>query len=62
MFMADSYRWLTSRDIPFENVPEWASLPPIRRQLLGDQTVDPFYWASGELPLDPRSTGLREAA
>ena len=54
--------WATSRDIPFENVPEWASLPRIRRQLLGDKTVDPFYWASGELPLDPRSTGLQEAA
>jgi ectoine hydroxylase len=62
MFMAYSYRWLTSRDIPFENVPEWASLPPIRRQLLGDKTVDPFYWASGELALDPRSTGFQEAA
>jgi ectoine hydroxylase len=52
MFMAYSYRWLTSRDIPFEDIPEWAGLPPIRRQLLGDKTVDPFYWASGELPLD----------
>jgi ectoine hydroxylase len=52
MFMAYSYRWLTSRDIPFDDVPEWASLPAIRRQLLGDKTVDPFYWASGELPLD----------
>jgi ectoine hydroxylase len=62
LFMAYSYRWLTSRDIPFENLPEWASLSPIRRQLLGDNTIDPFYWASGELPLDPRSTGLREAA
>ena len=27
MFMAYSYRWLTSRDIPFEDVPEWAGLP-----------------------------------
>ncbi len=62
MFMAYSYRWLTSRDIPFEDVPEWAGLPRIRRQLLGDKTVDPFYWASGELPLDPRSTGFQEAA
>src|SRR5262249_43250773 len=62
MFMAYSYRWLTSRDTPFETVPEWPGLPPIRRQLLGDKTVDPFYWASGELPLDPRSTGFREAA
>ena len=62
MFMAYSYRWLTSRDIPFEDVPEWAGLPRIRRQLLGDTTVDPFYWASGELPLDPRSTGFQEAA
>jgi ectoine hydroxylase len=57
MFWAYSYRWLTSRDIPFEDVPEWASLSPIRRQLLGDKTVDPFYWAGGELPLDVRSTG-----
>lgn len=40
----------------------WAKLSPIRRQLLKDKTVDPLYWASGELPLDPRSTGLREAA
>jgi ectoine hydroxylase len=24
--------------------------------------VDPFYWAAGELPLDPRSTGFQEAA
>jgi ectoine hydroxylase len=62
LFMAYSYRWLTSRDVPFENVPEWFSLSPIRRQLLGDKTVDPFYWASGELPLDPRSAGFREAA
>jgi len=54
MFMGYSYRWLTSRDIPFEDVPEWAGLPRIRRQLLGDKTVDPFYWAAGELPLDPR--------
>jgi hypothetical protein len=52
MFMAYSYRWLTSRDTPFEDVPEWAGLSAIRRQLLGDKTVDPFYWASGELPLD----------
>jgi len=55
MFWAYSYRWLTSRDTPFDAVPEWASLSPIRRQLLGDETVDPFYWAPGELPLDPRS-------
>ena len=53
---------ILDRDIPFENVPEWAGLPQIRRQLLGDTTVDPFYWASGELPLDPRSTGFQEAA
>jgi UDP-N-acetylmuramyl pentapeptide synthase len=26
------------------------------------ETVDPFYWASGDLPLDPRSTGFQEAA
>jgi ectoine hydroxylase len=62
MFMAYSYRWLTSRDTPFERVPGWADLAPIRRQLLGDQTVDPFYWSSGELPLDQRSTDLPEAA
>ena len=46
----------------WRDVPEWAGLPAIRRQLLGDKTVDPFYWASGELPLDPRAVGLREAA
>jgi ectoine hydroxylase len=61
MFMAYSYRWLTSRDTPFEDVPEWAGLTPIRRQLLGDTTVDPFYWAAGELPLDPGSAGARAA-
>jgi hypothetical protein len=55
MFWAYSYRWLTSRDTPFEDVPEWANLSPVRRQLLGDKTVDPFYWAGGELPLDARS-------
>jgi ectoine hydroxylase len=52
--MAYSYRWLTSRDAPFEDVPAWAGLAPGRRQLLGDKTVDPFYWAPGELPLDSR--------
>jgi hypothetical protein len=52
MFWAYSYRWLTSRDTPLADVPGWADLPPVRRQLLGDETVDPFYWASGELPLD----------
>jgi hypothetical protein len=36
--------------------PPTVSLPRIPRQLLGDKTVDPFYWASGELPLDPGST------
>jgi ectoine hydroxylase-related dioxygenase (phytanoyl-CoA dioxygenase family) len=53
MFLAYSYRWLTSRDTPFEDVPFWAGLSPVRRQLLGDMTVDPFYWSAGELPLDP---------
>jgi ectoine hydroxylase len=62
MFWGYSYRWLTSRDTAFEDVPEWAGLPPIRRQLLGDQTVDPFYWAAGGLALDPRSTEFQEAA
>jgi ectoine hydroxylase-related dioxygenase (phytanoyl-CoA dioxygenase family) len=52
MFMAYSFRWLTSRDIPFSAMPEWHSLNPVRRQLLGDPTVDPFYWAPGELPVD----------
>jgi ectoine hydroxylase len=61
MFMGYSYRWLTSRDTPFEDVPEWADLAPIRRQLLGDETVDPFYWAPGELPLDPRSANPQAA-
>jgi ectoine hydroxylase len=53
LFLAYSYRWLTSRDVPFADVPAWAALPPVARQLLGDPTVDPFYWAGGELPLDP---------
>jgi hypothetical protein len=61
MFWAYSYRWLTSRDTPLADVPEWAGLSPIRRQLLGDETVDPFYWAPGELPLDPRSADSRAA-
>jgi ectoine hydroxylase-related dioxygenase (phytanoyl-CoA dioxygenase family) len=62
MFWGYSYRWLTSRDVAFGDVPEWAGLPPIARQLLGNRTVDPFYWAAGDLPLDPRSTALQEAA
>jgi hypothetical protein len=62
MFMAYSYRWLVSRDIPFERVPEWSELSLIRRQLLGDTTADPFYWASGELPLDSRSQSSHPAA
>jgi len=62
MFWAYSYRWLTSRDTRLADVPEWADLPPVRRQLLGDETVDPFYWASGELPLDPRGADSRRAA
>jgi ectoine hydroxylase-related dioxygenase (phytanoyl-CoA dioxygenase family) len=37
-------------------------VPRSHLELLGDQTVDPFYWASGELPLDARSTGFQEAA
>jgi ectoine hydroxylase len=61
MFMAYSYRWLSSRDTPFEDVPESAGLSAIRRQLLGDPTVDPFYWAAGGLPLDPRSAGSETA-
>ncbi len=61
MFMAYSYRWLTSRDTPFEDVPAWAGLSAVRRQLLGDETVDPFYWAPGELPLDPRSSASKAA-
>lgn len=44
----------SSRDVPFEDVPAWAGLAPGRRQLLGDKTADPFYWAPGELPLDSR--------
>lgn len=43
ILMAYSYRWLTSRDVPFEDVPAGAGLAPGRRQLLGDKTVDPFY-------------------
>lgn len=61
MFMGYSYRWLTSRDTPLEDVPAWAGLPQIRRQLLGDKTVDPFYWAAGELPLDPRAVDPKAA-
>jgi ectoine hydroxylase len=61
MFMGYSYRWLTSRDTPLEDVPQWAELPRTRRQLLGDKTVDPFYWAAGELPLDHRSADPKAA-
>jgi hypothetical protein len=53
VFMGYSYRWLTSREAPLEHLPEWATQSPIRRQLLGDTSIDPFYWAPGELPLDP---------
>jgi hypothetical protein len=61
MFLAYSYRWLTSRDLPLECVPGWAVLPGVRRQLLGDQAVDPFYWASGALPLDQSGAGAAAA-
>jgi hypothetical protein len=61
MFWAYSYRWLTSRDTPLAAVPEWAGLSPVRRQLLGDEAVDPFYWAGGELPLDRRSAEAEAA-
>ncbi|WP_320669466.1 phytanoyl-CoA dioxygenase family protein [Patulibacter defluvii] len=62
MFWGYSYRWMTSRDTPFADVPAWATQPPVRRQLLGDPTVDPFYWAAGELALDPRAGAFQEAA
>ncbi len=62
MFMAYSYRWLTSRDVLVRARAGVGRSLPVRRQLLGDPTVDPFYWASGELPLDPRSAALQEAA
>jgi ectoine hydroxylase-related dioxygenase (phytanoyl-CoA dioxygenase family) len=51
LFLAYSYRWLASRDVPFADVPAWAGLDPIRRQLLGDATADPFYWTAGELAM-----------
>ncbi|MGH9090106.1 MAG: phytanoyl-CoA dioxygenase family protein [Acidimicrobiales bacterium] len=54
IFMAYSYRWLTSRDVAFEDVPAWVGVSPGRRQLLGGGAVDPYYWAPGELPLDRR--------
>jgi ectoine hydroxylase len=62
MFWAYSYRWLASRETPLAEVPGWDELPPVRRQLLGDETVDPFYWASGELPLDARRADAGQAA
>jgi ectoine hydroxylase len=52
IFMAYTYRWVTSRDCRFVDVPEWQQLTGVRRQLLGDPTWDPFYLAPGELPLD----------
>lgn len=58
IFMAYSYRWLASRDVPFQEVPGWAGLKPERRQLLGENVADPFYWSPGELPLDPRPSLL----
>jgi len=61
LFMGYSYRWLTSRDTALEEIPGWAGLPRVRRQLLGDKTVDPFYWSAGELPLDPRSADAEAA-
>ena len=50
MFLAYTYRWITSRDLPFD--PSWAELPPVLRQLLGEQTWEPFYPAPGELPVE----------
>ena len=40
---------------------DWSGLSQVRRQLLGDKTVDPFYRAAGELPLDPRSADAKAA-
>lgn len=52
MFLAYTYRWVTSRDARFVDVEAWRDLTGVRRQLLGDMTWDPFYPAAGELPLE----------
>jgi len=59
MFLAYTYRWITSRDRPFD--PAWAELPPVRRQLLGDPTWEPFYPAPGELPVEQWATAHEHA-
>ena len=60
MFMAYGYRWLTSRDISVRARTELGRPLRIRRQLLGDKTVDPLTGSSGRIspsipaPEDPR--------
>ena len=52
LFLAYSYRWIASREIPFETFPGSAHLPLLRRQLLGDLQWDAFYPPPHQLPAD----------
>lgn len=52
MYINYTYRWVTSRECRFDDVPEWLQLSPVRRQLLGEASWDPFYPVAGELPLE----------
>lgn len=52
LFLAYTYRWIASRDIPFERFPNKAQLSSLRRQLLGDHQWDAFYPPPQQLPAD----------
>lgn len=51
LFMAYTYRWTTSRERSYTDLPEWPTWSALRRQLLGDSTWEPFYPRRQDLPL-----------
>jgi len=51
MFLAFTYRWVTSRDDSLMDHPDWPRWSPVRHQMLGDPTWEPFYPRREDLPL-----------
>lgn len=52
LFLSYSYRWIASREVPFERFPGRAHLGELHRQLLGDGQWDAFYPPPDQLPAD----------